>query len=67
MTLADILKQPHNTWVLLWDEQGDEVRGVGDEDGGGGQVLHVDLDYDTKNSSIAGQALDIMLCLVAPE
>ena len=27
----------------------------------------VDLDYDTKNSSIAGQALDMMLRLVAPE
>ena len=27
----------------------------------------VDLDYDTKNSSIAGQALDMVLCLVAPE
>ena len=27
----------------------------------------VDLDYDTKNSSVAGQALDMMLRLVAPE
>ena len=26
----------------------------------------VDLDYETKNSSIAGQALDMMLRLVAP-
>lgn len=27
----------------------------------------VDLDYDSKNSSLAGQALDMILHLVAPE
>ena len=31
------------------------------------KTFMVDLDYDTKNSSVAGQALDMMLRLVAPE
>ena len=31
------------------------------------QSFMVDLDYDSKNSSVAGQALDMMLRIVAPE
>ena len=31
------------------------------------QSFMVDLDYDTKNSSVAGQSLDMILRLVAPE
>ena len=31
------------------------------------KTFMVDLDYDTKNSSVAGQALDMILRLVAPE
>ena len=31
------------------------------------KTFMVDLDYDTKNYSVAGQALDMMLRLVAPE
>ena len=31
------------------------------------KTFMVDLDYDTKNSSVAGQSLDMILRLVAPE